>query len=41
MQHIAETNSLDKVLFTYCEQVDKLAPKQKAVFQNHSGKKNR
>lgn len=41
IQPISETNSPDKVLFTYFEQVDKLAPKQKAVFQNHSSKKSR
>lgn len=32
IQSISETNSPDKVLLTYFAQVDKLAPKQKAVF---------
>lgn len=41
IQPISETNSPDTVLFTYFEQVDKLAPKQQAVFQNHSSKKSR
>lgn len=41
IQSISETNSPDKVLFTYFEQLGKLAPKQKAVFQNRSSKKSR
>lgn len=41
MQPISETSSPDKVLFIYFEQVNKLAPKQQAVFQNRSSKKSR
>lgn len=41
MQPISDTSSPDKVLFIYFEQVNKLAPKQKAVFQNHSSQKSR
>lgn len=41
VQPISETSSPDKLLFVYSERVNKLAPKQKAVFQNHSRKKSR
>lgn len=38
---ISDTSSPDKGLFIYLEQVNKLAPKQKAVFQNHASRKSR